>query len=118
MNSGENTIDLLHPLDDANRRWGLTERGREQKARLRDTAIKNIAKRLSVTGADIASKRQERALIRASIYNAVIPAVTALDERRAVIERRQRYWLAATFTSTAVAVLAIVVMVTWQFSGA
>ena len=111
MNAGESASDLLDPLDDANRRWGLTERGREQKARQRDTAIKNIAKRLSVAGADIASKRAERALIRTSIYNALMPTVMALDERRAAVERRERYWVTATLTSTAVAVLVIVLMV-------
>ena len=111
MNIAESAEDLLQPLDQANRRWGWTGRGRAKKARLRDTAIKTIAKRVSVAGADIVSKRDERALIRTSIYNALVPAVIALEERRATIARRNRYWMTATLASTTLAALAIAWMV-------
>jgi hypothetical protein len=110
LNIAENAEDLLLPLDKANRQWVLTERGRQKKARLRDTAIKTIAKQVSVAGADIASKREERALIRTSIYNALVPAVVALDARRAAIARRQRLWMTAAATSTTLAALAFALM--------
>lgn len=95
MHAESTTRNLMAPLDEANRRWALTERARQRKARLRDTAIKSIAKRLSVAGADIASQRHERAMIRASIYNAVMPALSTLEHRRLVLKRRARIWMAA-----------------------